>query len=616
MALHGNKEGNARDLHSKTENEALDALEEFESRSRAIKERLYNPIFRMVMENYFMTTDIGDDKIWSGTDAGTVNISAGSVRSDGESRLVRIRDSSTLAGTEALRARMMEILFSSEDYVGTIIRGYQDGDSAMTAAAVVRSQLQQDHNYQSMSTQLLDNIVFGVQIGAVEVVPDTGDDDVFAPFVPERFTTRIRHVDIMRYFPDFAQPEGPQAYRMVMEETDILADELERRAGYGEFDMARVKKAIKMGKKIGKDDTGPSRIRAPRRDEKQYPVKMGSLVMKDFYGYLHKKAIPSREPQDHVRVITTVNGVIIRSEPWIWNDIPYVEAKWWPVGNRWVGMSPMIALLYIQDKLDTIGSLQMEAAIDAVRQTWIISPQLSDVTSVETGRRRGKKVFFADVLPGQSIQNAILPMPFDHSVLASSAQLMAEFRSDSEQTTGAVEALLGTAPRPRVSATGTQAAAQGANTRLFGPARHIEKDYLARAGKLIFKRMRTFNIADPDRLSEDVGDTGGLFEAIPLDQISIRSFKFRGSTMFQNKVELLNSLIAARQLIASDPFAVFETDIGKLDAFILETMVPQHAKLFRVPLTDEQREQLRALRLKMVMQGTQQGSAPRTQVPQ
>ena len=414
---------------------------------------------------------------------------------------------------DLLSAKLMLALFGGpREFLSVIKRGREDAKAARTVQALVgRHALHLPTHYFNLNTAIKDSVLFGTgilfgswcyregpvsnfsveRLGGIENVTNTVMNGVIYDDV------KLRRVDPVDFYPavgyDHISDMPGVARRFTMMPSEALSYANKGKYGY---DKAQVKMAISRApgtdEKKSTDNTW-RRDRVP--DEKTHPD------LKQMTGLEYWGEVPW-VPSDGIlwRVITILNGVVVRNVPWFLpeHEIPFYDLRPSVIGGRFWGLSPAEAVRYQQDAANALLMLGMDGTIRSVHPP-IIHNRNDEID------RAALRAWRPDTPIASDYPNDVRTLPYSAN-FTQGFNMRGGLQQEIQRNSGATGAIAGyTGLFNRASAAEYQGTIAGAMDRPEWMAQLLEKDSLPRLGKGLFRFYQMF-LPDSLELAKRVGE--------------------------------------------------------------------------------------------------------------
>jgi hypothetical protein len=299
-------------------------------------------------------------------------------------RTLILKDPESSAVAETFRNQLMGALFSDPEgkYVVAEPVGLEDVDKAKTVSRLLRYDFNLPGVYRTFSEAMLDLAMFGTVV--LETPWRKEEQEVIVRKVTQRngveFDTQVRDtvtvyddpdlrlLDLMDWYPDLEEPRiehmrgAAKGFKMTPNAARAMGeDEV--------YDSEKVEKAIDSARR--KWSRKDQQKREVRHTHQHASAEKPSFNEEFDYmeGYEYWGLVPF-ESGDGIqrRVITVLNGVIVRNDAWPLTDerLPFHTLVINPIKGRHYGKAPAEVIRYTQDFADAMLMLIAEASVRQV----------------------------------------------------------------------------------------------------------------------------------------------------------------------------------------------------------------------------------------------------------
>jgi hypothetical protein len=295
-----------------------------------------------------------------------------------------LKDPESSQIAETFRDNMMGALFSDPEgkYIVAQPIGYEDTVKADTVTALLRYDLGIRGVYRTLSESMLDLAMFGTVV--LESPWNTEEKDIIVREVTEQAGVtfdqqyrdkavtyddpEINQIDLLDWYPDVEEPRLEKG-RGAAKGFKITPSAARAMVEQGTYNKESVEKAI------GKASRAWSNKQEQRKRELRHRTDAASHASSfdenfDFMkAYEYWGEVPW-ESTDGVsrRVVTMINGVIVRNDPWplVDPDLPFHVLVINPIKGRHYGKAPAEIVRFTQDFADAMLMLIAEATVRQV----------------------------------------------------------------------------------------------------------------------------------------------------------------------------------------------------------------------------------------------------------
>lgn len=471
---------------------------------------------------------------------------------------VILKDPETHKAVMTYASKLVRALFGSRDreYIKARPSGWEDAaEKAPTVTRLLKYQLSKPGSFRTWVESMIDMILFGTSIIEVTweycerempvrtVTSELGVElDSFQRVrVPVYDDVKLNPVDVVDFFPD------PSRYRLddmpgAAKRFKINAIEARAKAAQGIYDSAAVNRAINdIGKGSNNDTrTDDFRVGFGKPTNTQTHADFRDMICYEYWG-----DVPWEDDYGSSRrVITVVNNVCVRNDPWPLADphLPWYSLIINPLQGRFWGISPAEVIRYDQDFADAMKILLAEAVLRQVHPPIAYDPN-SEVDPAQL------RVWRADVMiPVTGGPNAIGTLRYDANV-SNGFNLMMGLKNSMQEASGALGAIQGEPGPDRESATGAQSRMQMAMDRPELAAMVLENDCLPQVGLAILRRCQQF--LDSEGLAQRIGELPNPYWVGSI--MGDFDIEFVGSRMSMTRQEKLQSYDRLSAMAAAVP---------------------------------------------------------------
>lgn len=485
----------------------------------------------------------------------------------------RLRSPETHNAIESLLAKLMLTLFPSDErYVQAVRRGREDASEARTASDLLQYAFGQRNHYRTFYTalktmllcgtsivqngwQLIERprTIRGIGIEAGLEIPESVRIERF----PVYDDVRIRNVNVMDFLPD---PGADNLEDMLGagKYFTITASEARRRASRRMYDGEAVEQAIA---RAAADKAGKRRAARKNRQWQQHLNENDGVHFSDFdqlQGIEYWGEFPGTLPEDgeRWRVLTLINGVVVRNRPWPLDDyrLPFYDFTMKPIEGRFWGMSPGESVRHQQDFLDFLLCMLADAIVRSVHPP-ILYNRDDEIDIAKLAE------WSPDVPIASERPNDIKTLNYSgdkFSAFNIYNQVVNELRS----TAGAEGIVQGKAlENSRTSKFEAQAVFQSALDRPELAARYLETECLKPLGRSIILQYQQ-NLVSSEELARRIGERP---EPVALaDIMADFDIRFVGSRNYERKTQKLAMIDQAIRLMSLPQFSMWfdHTELG------------------------------------------------------
>jgi hypothetical protein len=540
-----------------------------------------------------------------------------------------LKDPESTQIAETFRANMMGALFGDAEgkYIIAEPRGFEDAVKAKTVTRLLRYDFALPGVIRTMSEAMLDLAMFGTVVletpwrleernVVIRTVEETAGisfdtetrDDIVTYDDPE-----INQIDLLDWYPDVDETRiekmrgAAKGFRMTPSAARFLAEDED-----SDYDLKAVERAISNAKTISleKNEQRKRDVRH-RRDNASFSFDEDFSLMKG-YEYWGEVSFGSKDKIQR-RVITMLNGVVVRNAPWPLTDpdLPFHVLVINPVKGRHYGKAPAEVVRYSQDFADAMLMLIAEATVRQVHP-----PLAIDISKdIDPAAVRAWEPDAIIAVDGDT-NGAVSTIQYGANIWQGT-QFQNQLKQQMREGSGALGATQGLGIGVnRASATEAAGTMQKAMTQIEAAAALLEKDGLPQIGRGLLRRNQQF-LDDNEALRERVGEVP---ESVWLGDImgdfDVHFVGTRNAISKQMKLQAYDRLIALSQ---SNPAAAqrIPWDLVFVDLFGDVLNLPEVAAIFAAPKEQQatQAQNLIAQMMDAQAGGTAKGSAPASQAP-
>ena len=464
----------------------------------------------------------------------------------GNKRNVVLKDPETHKAIMTYASKLVRALFGSREreYIKARPVGWEDAaEKAPTVGRLLKYQLSRPGAFRTWVEAIIDMLLFGTSVVEVSweyterempvrsVTSELGVElDSFTRMrIPVYDDVKITPIDIVDFYPD------PSRYRLddmagAAKRFKMNAIEANAKGAQGIYNAEAVIRAISdLGKQssvsMTKDDF---RVGFDRPTDTKAHSDFREMICYEYWG-----DVPwADEYGSSRRVITVMNNVVVRNDPWPLADahLPWYSLIINPVQGRFYGISPAEVIRYDQDFADAMKILLAEAVLRQVHPPIAYDSDSDfDVAKLREWR--------ADLPIGvRGGPNSIGTLRYDANV-ANGYSMLTGLKLSMQEASGALGGIQGEPGPDRESATGAQNRIQMAMDRPELAGMLIENDCLPQVGLAILRRCQQF--LDSEGLQNRIGE---LPEPVWIGTImGDFDIEFVGSRMSMSRAEKLQS---------------------------------------------------------------------------
>ncbi len=547
---------------------------------------------------------------------------------DRDVRSLVLKDPESSQIAETFRANMMGTLFSDAEgkYIVAEPRGYEDAIKAKTVTALLRYDFGLPGVMRTLSEAMLDLAMFGtvvletpwsfvernVLVRTVEETAGISFDTEERADIVVYDDPEINQIDLMDWYPDVDETRiekmrgAAKGFRMIPSAARALAEDDED--GDHTYDPEAVERAIHRCKKAAMDasETRKRDVRH-RRDSATFDFDENLTEMKG-YEYWGEVSFKSKDGIQR-RVITMLNDVIVRNEPWPLTDpdLPFHVLVINPVKGRHYGKAPAEVVRFSQDFADAMLMLIAEATVRMVHPP--IAIDLSK--DVDPSAVRAWEPDSIIAVDGDT-NGAVNTVDYGARVFEGT-NFQNNLKQQMREGSGALGAAQGLGLGiNRASATEAAGTMQKAMTQIEAAAQLLEKDGLPQIARGLLRRNQQF-LDDNEALVERVGE---LPESAWIGDImgdfDVAFVGSRNAVNKQMKLQAYDRLIGMAQAMP-EQFSRVPMDKVLADLFGDVLQLPEVAAIFASP-EDQQQAMMQNMLLKIAQQRV--GGPPGNGVPQ
>lgn len=551
----------------------------------------------------------------------------------GKSRASNVRnmilkdpESSQIA--ETFRDNMMSALFGDSEgkYVVASPVGYEDHNKADTVTRLLKYNFSKKGVYRSLSESMLDLAMFGTVV--LETPWRTTEKDIVVRQVTEQngivFDEQFRdkmityddpeinQIDLLDWYPDVEEPRVEKG-RGAAKGFLITPSVARGFVADGTYDKEAVNNAIGKASRAwaGKQEQRKREVRH-RTDAAASPASSFNENFDTMKAYEYWGEVPWDSDDDiQCRVVTQINGVIVRNDPWPLTDpdLPFHVLVINPVKGRHYGKAPAEVVRYTQDFADAMLMLLAEATVRQVHP-----PIAIDISKdIDPAAVRAWDPDAVIAVDGDT-NGAISTVQYAANIFQGT-QFQQQLKTQMQQGSGALGPVQGLGLGVnRASATEAGFTAQKSMTKIEATAQLLEKDGLPQIATGLLRRDQQF-LADNEALIERVGE---LPESTWIGDImgdfDIQFVGTRNAISRQVKLQAYDRLVALSQAMPQMVAARVPWDkvLSTLFGEILQA--PEIAQVFATPEQEQGAMMNNMILQAMASQGEQAG-APNTGQP-
>jgi hypothetical protein len=540
-----------------------------------------------------------------------------------------LKDPESSQIAETFRDNIMGALFSDPEgkYLVAAPIGYEDDNKADTVTRLLRYDLGLEGIYRTLSETMLDLAMFGTAVLESPWRTDTKDiivrevteqggvtfDRQFRDKIQTYNDPEVCQVDLLDWYPDVEEPRLEKG-RGAAKGFKITPNAARAAAEEGTYNAEAVEKAI------GKAVRAWSNKQEQRKRELRHRTDAASHASSfddnfDFMkAYEYWGEVPW-EAADGVqrRVVTIMNGVIVRNDPWplVDPDLPFHVLVINPVKGRHYGKAPAEIVRYAQDFADAMLMLIAEATVRQVHP-----PIAIDISKdVDPGAVRAWDPDAVIAVDGPTT-GAVNTVEYASNIFQGT-QFQQQLKVQMQQASGALGPVQGLGLGVnRASATEAQQTFSKAMTKIEAVAQLLEKDGLPSLARGLLRRNQQF-LEDRQDLVDRVGE---LPESTWLGDImgdfDVQFVGTRNAISRQVKLQAYDRLVALSQAMPQMVAARVPWDkvLERLFGEILQA--PEIGAVFSAPDAQAGTMMNNMILQAMAAQaGADQGGAPTTGQP-
>jgi hypothetical protein len=535
-----------------------------------------------------------------------------------------LKDPESSQIAETFRDNMMGALFSDPEgkYIVAQPIGYEDTVKADTVTALLRYDLGIRGVYRTLSESMLDLAMFGTVV--LESPWNTEEKDIIVREVTEQAGVtfdqqyrdkavtyddpEINQIDLLDWYPDVEEPRLEKG-RGAAKGFKITPSAARAMVEQGTYNKESVEKAI------GKASRAWSNKQEQRKRELRHRTDAASHASSfddnfDFMkAYEYWGEVPW-ESADGVsrRVVTMINGVIVRNDPWplVDPDLPFHVLVINPIKGRHYGKAPAEIVRFTQDFADAMLMLIAEATVRQVHP-----PIAIDISKdVDPAAVRAWDPDAVIAVDGPTT-GAVNTVQYAANVFQGT-QFQQQLKTQMQQASGALGPVQGLGLGVnRASATEASQTFSKAMTKIEAVAQLLEKDGLPSLARGLLRRNQQF-LEDRQDLVDRVGE---LPESAWLGDImgdfDIQFVGTRNAISRQVKLQAYDRLVALSQAMPQMVAARVPWDkvLERLFGEILQA--PEIGAVFASDQAS-QGTMLNNMILQAMAQQGEQGGAPNT----
>jgi hypothetical protein len=535
-----------------------------------------------------------------------------------------LKDPESSQIAETFRDNMMGALFSDPEgkYIVAQPIGYEDTVKADTVTALLRYDLGIRGVYRTLSESMLDLAMFGTVV--LESPWNTEEKDIIVREVTEQAGVtfdqqyrdkavtyddpEINQIDLLDWYPDVEEPRLEKG-RGAAKGFKITPSAARAMVEQGTYNKESVEKAI------GKASRAWSNKQEQRKRELRHRTDAASHASSfdenfDFMkAYEYWGEVPW-ESTDGVsrRVVTMINGVIVRNDPWplVDPDLPFHVLVINPIKGRHYGKAPAEIVRFTQDFADAMLMLIAEATVRQVHP-----PIAIDISKdVDPAAVRAWDPDAVIAVDGPTT-GAVNTVQYAANVFQGT-QFQQQLKTQMQQASGALGPVQGLGLGVnRASATEASQTFSKAMTKIEAVAQLLEKDGLPSLARGLLRRNQQF-LEDRQDLVDRVGE---LPESAWLGDImgdfDIQFVGTRNAISRQVKLQAYDRLVALSQAMPQMVAARVPWDkvLERLFGEILQA--PEIGAVFASDQAS-QGTMLNNMILQAMAQQGEQGGAPNT----
>jgi hypothetical protein len=545
-------------------------------------------------------------------------------------RLV-LKDPESSQVAETFRASLMGTLFSDSEckYVTAEPVGYEDVLKAKTTTRLLRYVFNMSGVYRTLSEAVLDLSMFGtavletpwcieerdVVVREVRAQGQAEYDEEYRDTVVAYDDVEINQIDLMDWYPDVEETRlekmrgAAKGFRITPSRLRALADPDDEDSLY---DRESVEKAIHACKQaaLDKQEQRKRDVRH-RRDAARFDFDEDFTELK---GYEYWGEV-SFKPKDGItrRVITMVNGIIVRNEPWPLTDpdLPFHVLVINPVKGRHYGKAPAEVIRYTQDFADAMLMLIAEATVRQVHPP--IAIDLSK--DIDPSALRAWEPDTIVGVDGET-RGAIETIQYGANVFQGT-QFQQNLKAQMREGSGALGPTQGLGLGVN-RASGTEAANtfQRAMVPIEAVAQLLEKDGLPQLARGILRRYQQFLDNTEDLIVRVGAQPESVWIGDIMGDFDIQFVGTRNAVSVQMKMQAFDRLIAMMQVM---PQAFQRVDMIKVLQQVFGEFLnfPEVAADLGQPEAEQENMQqnAQAMLLQQLMGGQQGSGAAQLQTP-
>ncbi|MHC4714269.1 MAG: portal protein [Planctomycetota bacterium] len=522
-------------------------------------------------------------------------------------RTLILKDPESSAVAETFRNQLMAALFSDAEgkYVLAEPTGLEDVKKADTVSRLLRYDFALPGVYRTMSESMLDLAMFGTviletpwKLEEKDVIVRSVEQDMGMVFDQQKRDIvvtyddpEIRQVDLTDWYPDLEEPRienmrgAAKGFKLTPSAARAMAD-----GGDALYDKAAVDAAIKQARKkhARRKESQKREVRYLDKDASQKaPAFNENFDVMEGYEYWGEVPWDCADGVQR-RVITMLNGEIVRNDPWPLLDdrLPFHCLVINPVKGRHYGKAPAETIRYAQDFADAMLMLIAEAAVRQVHP-----PVAIDISKdIDPAAVRAWDLDNVIAVDGPTT-GAVDTMQYNANMFQG-ASFQSQLKDQMRQASGALGAVQGQGLGVnRASATEAAGTFEKAQVPIEAVAQLLEKDGLPQVARGLLRRNQQF-LEDNEDLKRRIGE---LPESVWLGDImgefDIQFVGTRNAVSRQAKLQAYDRLV---QMATSLPMVANMIPWPKVlrDLFLNVLQLPEGAAIFQDQMQMQQLQQM------------------------
>ncbi len=471
-----------------------------------------------------------------------------------------LKDPESSQIAETFRDNMMGALFGDPEgkYIVAQPVGYEDTTKADTATRLLKYDFGLNGVYRTMSESMLDLAMFGTVVVETPWRTDTKDiivrelieqagitsDRQFRDKVVTYDDPEICQIDLLDWYPDPEEPRlekgrgAAKGFLLTPSRARAMAED-------GTYDREAVEKAIGKAHRAWADKQEQRKRELRHRTDAAQTSTSFNENFDTMKAYEYWGEVPW-DSADGIqrRVVTKINGVIVRNDPWPLTDpdLPFHVLVINPVKGRHYGKAPAEIVRYTQDFADAMLMLIAEATVRQVHP-----PIAIDISKdVDPGAVRAWDPDAVIAVDGPTA-GAVETIQYASNIFQG-VQFQQQLKTQMQQASGALGPVQGLGLGVnRASATEAQNTFAKAMTKIEAVAQLLEKDGLPSIARGLLRRNQQFL----DEKQDLVDRVGELPESVWLGDImgdfDIQFVGTRNAIGRQVKLQAYDRLVALSQ---------------------------------------------------------------------